>query len=290
MRSDGPEGAPGEAGSGGGGDRRSGTWLVLGGGGLKGLAHIGAWRALREAGVQLDGIVGTSIGALVGALASSGMPVGEMRARGLSLERADIARVNRRAVWMNGIRQPSLFRGEALRNLYTEILPRGGWEALRIPLLINAVDLGEGATAWFGPGARTDLSLVDAVYASSALPVFYPPHESDGHAYVDGGILGTLPIGRAADEGAAKIIAVDVGSGGDANVEEVLDGGMIAVHQRVIAIVMSARRHDEVSGWQGPPLLYVRPRLAGYGTFDFEHIPYFVEEGYRATKEALTPA
>ena len=279
--------APEEAGFGGGGGRRSGTWLVLGGGGLKGLAHIGAWQVLREAGVQLEGIVGTSIGALVGALASSGMPVEDMRARGLSLERADVARVNRRAVWMNGIRQPSIFRGDALRALYAEILPPEGWGALRIPLLINAVDLGDGSTAWFGPGARTDLSLVDAVYASSALPVFYPPHESDGHAYVDGGILGTLPIGKAADEGAAKIIAVDVASSGDADVSEILDGGMIAVHQRVVSIMMSARRHDLVSGWQGPPLLYVRPRLAGYGTFDFEHIPYFIEEGYRATKEAL---
>lgn len=279
--------APEEAGSGGVSDRRSGTWLVLGGGGLKGLAHIGAWKALWEAGVRLEGIVGTSIGALVGAAAASGMSIETMRGHGLALDRAAVARVNRRAVWINGIRQPSLFHGEALRALYAEILPPEGWDALRIPLLINAVDLGDGSTAWFGAGARTDLSLVDAVYASSALPVFYPPHRSDGHAYVDGGILGTLPIGRAADEGAAKVIAVDVGSSGDADVGEILDGGMIAVHQRVVSIMMSARRQDAVTGWQGPPVLHVRPRLDGYGTFDFEHIPYFLEEGYRATKEAL---
>jgi NTE family protein len=128
---------------------------------------------------------------------------------------------------------------------------------------------------------------MDAVYASSALPVFYPPHRSAKHAYVDGGVLDTLPIGKAADEGAARVIAVDVGSSGDAEVGEILDGGMIAVHQRVISIMMSARRNDVVSGWQGPPLVYVRPRLAGYGTFDFEHIRYFMDEGYRATKEAL---
>jgi hypothetical protein len=45
-----------------------------------------------------------------------------------------------------------------------------------------------------------------------------------------------------------------------------------------------------VSAWTGPPLLYVRPRLAGYGTFDFEHVEYFLDEGYRAMKEALTTA
>jgi NTE family protein len=260
---------------------------VLGGGGLKGLAHVGAWRALSEAGLRPDGIVGTSIGALVGALAASGMSVEEMRGRALAIDRTRVARVNRRAVWINGIRQPSVFHGETLRSLYESILPAKGWRALQIPLLINAVDLASGATEWFGPGARADLSLVDAVYASSALPVFYPPHLSNGHAYVDGGITSSLPIGKAADVGAEKIIAVDVGAGGAAEVGAILEGGMIAMHQRVVALMMSDRRQGMVSMWNGPPLLYVRPNLAGYGTFDFEHVPYFLDEGYRATREAL---
>ena len=262
-------------------------WLVLGGGGLKGLAHIGAWRALVEAGVRPGGIVGTSIGALIGALVSSGMPVEEMRAKALALQRSDIVRVSRRAVWVNGIRQPSVFRGEPLRELFESLQPPAGWAALRTPLLINAVDLGNGDTEWFGPGARTDVSLADAVYASSALPVFYPPLELDGHAYVDGGVMRTLPIGRAADAGAKRIIAVDVGSGGRADARAVIQGGMIAVHQRVVGIMMAARRRDLVATWKGPPLVYVRPHLAGFDTFDFDHIEYFLDEGYRATKEAL---
>jgi len=259
----------------------------LGGGGLKGLAHVGVWEALGEAGVRIDGIVGTSIGAMVGALASSGMPVSEMRAHALALDRARVAKVNRRAVWINGIRQRSVFHGETLRSLYAEVLPRGGWGALRIPVLLNAVDLRDGSTTWFGSGARTDVPLTDAVYASSALPVFYPPYERDGHAYVDGGIADTLPVTKAGDVGADEIIAVDVGTGGDADVRTVLRQGMIAVHQRTVAIMMAARRHREVTAWSGPPLMYVRPRLAGYGTFDFEHIAYFVDEGRRAMAEAL---
>lgn len=266
---------------------REGPWLVLGGGGLKGLAHVGVWRALEEAGVRPAGIVGTSIGALVGALASSGVSVAEMRRHALALRRSDIVRVNRRAVWINGIRQPSVFRGDALRDHFEKLLPPAGWDALRIPLLINAVDLGNGDTEWFGPGARTDVPLLDAVYASSALPVFYPPFELDGHAFVDGGIMRTLPIGRADEEGATHIVAVDVGASGRADVGEVIRGGMIAVHQRVVGMMMAARRHDVVSTWQGAPLTYVRPRLAGYGTFDFEHVEYFLDEGYRAMREAL---
>ena len=262
-------------------------WLVLGGGGVKGLAHIGAWRAIEEAGIAVAGIVGTSIGALIGALASSGMCVEEMRERALALRRGDIVRVNRRAVWINGIRQPSVFLGSPLREHLEELLPAQGWNALRIPLLVNTVDLGSGRTEWFGSGARTDVSLLDAVYASSALPVFYPPFEHDGRAYADGGIMRTLPVGRAEQAGAERIIAIDVGSSGPGDAREIIDAGMIAIHQRVVGLMAQARRYDLVASWEGVPLLYVRPSLAGYGTFDFEHIEYFLDEGYRATREAL---
>ena len=254
---------------------------------MKGLAHIGVWQALDELGVSPAGIVGTSIGSLIGALASSGMRGAEMRERALALRRGDIVRVSRRAVWINGVRQRSVFLGTPLREHLAELLPAEGWDALRVPLLVNAVDLGTGDTEWFGPGARTDVPLLDAVYASAALPVFYPPFELDGHAYVDGGVLRTLPIGRAEAEGAERIIAVDVASSGPADVHEILDGGMIAIHQRVMSIMAEAHRHDLVESWTGAPLLYVRPHLAGYGTFDFEHIEYFLDEGYRAMCAAL---
>ena len=271
----------------GSGASLAGLWLVLGGGGVKGLAHIGAWRAIEEAGIAVAGIVGTSIGALIGALASSGMCVEEMRERALALRRGDIARVNRRAVWINGIRQPSVFLGSPLREHLEALLPAEGWDALRIPLLINAVELGSGESEWFGRGARTDVPLLDAVYASSALPVFYPPYELDGHAYVDGGVMRTLPVGRAEQAGAERILAIDVGSSGPGDAREIIDGGMIAIHQRVVGLMAQARRYDLVASWEGVPLLYVRPNLAGYGTFDFENIEYFLDEGHRATREAL---
>ena len=108
-------------------------WLVLGGGGLKGLAHIGAWRALTEAGVELEGIVGTSIGSLVGALAASGAGWKEMRVAARALRREDIVRVNRRAVLFNGIRQVSVFRGDILKEYYQSILPREDGVTSRFP-------------------------------------------------------------------------------------------------------------------------------------------------------------
>ena len=262
-------------------------WLVLGGGGLKGLAHIGALAALDEAGIRPAGIIGTSIGALIGALASAGMEPDEGRRLAGELERSDILRFNRRAVLINGIRQVSLFRGEPLHDYYARLLPSGGWSALKIPFWLNAVDLHDGATAWFGRDARLDVSLVDAVYASSALPVFYPPFEQDGRAYVDGGTVHPLPTKKAAELGAPRIIAIDVGAGPEADTAEAIRQGMLGIHQRIFSIMTHRRRQDAYDGWDGPPMLYVRPRLDGYGTFGFEHIDYFLDEGYRAAKEAL---
>lgn len=262
-------------------------WFVLGGGGVKGLAHIGALAALDEAGVRPAGIIGTSIGALIGALASAGQDPAEGRRLARELERHDILRFNRRAVLINGIRQISLFRGEALREYYARLLPSGGWAALEIPFWVNAVDLADGSTAWFGRHARLDVSLVDAVYASSALPVFYPPFEQDGRAYVDGGTVHPLPTRKAAELGARRIIAIDVGSGPEADPAEAIGQGMLGMHQRIFSIMTHRRRQDAYDGWDGPPMLYIRPRLDGYGTFGFEHIEYFLDEGYRAAKEAL---
>lgn len=263
------------------------VWLVLGGGGLKGLAHVGAWRALTEAGVRVQGIVGTSIGGLIGALAGNGVGWERMRELAGALRKEDIVRVNRRAVLFNGIRQVSVFRGDTLREYFESILPDGGWDALDVPLLVNAVELENGRTEWFGPGARMDVSLVDAVYASSALPVFYPPAMLDSVAYVDGGTEHPLALERAAAEGATGVIGIDVGSGEVGDTGKILSQGMLAVHQRIFSIMTYRRRRDLRARWEGPPLLYVRPRLEGYATFDFENIPYFMDEGYRAMREAL---
>jgi NTE family protein len=280
----GPSGTPG-ADLGSLGER---IWLVLGGGGLKGLAHIGAWRALGEAGVQVVGVVGTSIGALVGALIASGASWREIRRLARTLKREDIARVNRRAVLFNGIRQVSVFRGDVLREFYASILPDVGWDSLQLPLLVNAVDLATGKTTWFGTGERTDVPLVEALYASSALPVLYPPAAIGDAAFVDGGTEHPLALARADATDATGLIGVDVGAGETGESARILEQGMIAVHQRIFSIMTWRRRNDLVRHWRGKPLLYVRPRLDGFGTFDFDQVEYFVEEGYRAMSQALS--
>lgn len=262
-------------------------WVVLGGGGLKGLAHIGAWQALEEAGVEVSGIVGTSIGALVGACVAGGMGWSEMAPIALDLEKTDIIRVSRAAVWVNGIRAPAVFLGDTLQEYIDGILPVAEWDGLALPFQANAVDLSTGETEWFGTGARTDVPLAEVLYASAALPVLYPPALLGGRYYVDGGAVDALPLLRAEEVGATGIIAVDVGAGGQVDATQVVEKGMVAIHQRIFSIMSGRRRRESVSAWTRLPLLYVRPRLDGYDTFDFAEIRYFLEEGYRATRAAL---
>lgn len=262
-------------------------WVVLGGGGLKGLAHVGAWQAIQEAAVPVGGIVGTSIGALVGACLAGGMGWRDLAPLAFAIRRGDIARINRRALLFNGIRQESLLQAEPLREFIRAILPVRSWDELTIPLQINAVDLETGDTVWFGKGADTSISLEDALYASAALPVFYPPLTVGGRTFVDGGVEFTLGLGRAVERGATGLVAIDVGSGRRSHVERVREQGLIAIHQRIFSIMSWRKRHDLVRHWVEPPLLMVRPRLDGFGTFDFDETQYFLEEGYRAARSAL---
>jgi NTE family protein len=263
-------------------------WLVLGGGGLKGLAHLGVWRALRESGFAPAGIVGTSIGALVGANIAAGRDVEEMEAEARSLQRSDIAKLQRRALWLNGLRASSVYLGEPLRDYLARVLPPRGWESLHTRFQTNAVELGSGRMEWFGIGARTDVPLLDAVYASTALPIFYPPVRLAGGVYVDGGVVDALPILRAAELGATGIVAVDVGAGEKARAEKILEAGMIGVHERVFSLMAGRRRRDTVASWEKPPLLYIRPKLDGYGGFDFERIGEFLELGRAAGRDIVT--
>jgi NTE family protein len=266
------------------------TVLVLGGGGVKGLAHAGAWRAIQDAGVAVSEIVGVSIGALVGACIAGGQSWRELSAAALALKKPDIVLLNRWTLLLNGIRQSSVFQSDALYSYIESVLPIKTFAELDMPLSMNAVNLESGDMVWFGTGARDDLPLADAVYASCALPVFYPPAEIDGDYYVDGGIVDPLPIGRAAERGADLIIAIDAGAGKVRDSLDTVQKGLVAIHHRVVEIMGWRRKRELLENWYGPRLIYVRPKLDGFSTFDFAQNAYFLQEGYRATMEALQKA
>ena len=271
----------------GGADPRSATWVVMGGGAVKGLAHVGAWRAIRESGIAVAGIIGTSTGAMIGAAIAGGRSLEEMEADARSLRRRDIVRLRPRALLFNGIRAASVFRGDVLLAYVDRFLPKKSWEDLAIPLLVNAVDLATGEMLWFGHQADRGVTLVEAVYASCSLPVLFPPVKSGGRLLVDGGVQEMLPLQRAADMGATSIIAIDVGAGLEPDAGAVVERGLVAVHQRVFTIMAGERRRDALRSWSGVPLTAVLPDLQEVAGFDFDRADYLLEEGYRATRAAL---
>ncbi|MCH7563605.1 MAG: patatin-like phospholipase family protein [Gemmatimonadetes bacterium] len=274
-----PEIAPSQGGG--------GRWLVLGGGGLKGLGHIGVWRALTEADVRIDGVIGTSVGGLVGACLAAGMDLDELEGHARALSKPDILRINRRVKWFGGVRQQSVFLGDPLLGYIRNLLPFSEWDDLELPFQVNAVALGTGRTHWFGPGARTDITPAQAIYASCALPGIYPPTKLGDDYFVDGGTEHPLALQRAAELGATSIIAVDAGASAEQDPQSVVDQGLVAVHQRVYGIMMSHNRRELVNAWTDPPLLLVRPAVDEHDTFDFTQIGFYLDEGYRATRDAL---
>ena len=155
------------------------TVLVLGGGGMRGMSHIGVLRALKRLGIEYDAIVGTSIGSLVGALAASGTSVDEMEARIADIQKGDYFRLNFLKFLLKGTRAQSMYRGDRFHETLGELLPDVGFEGLQMPFYCNAVQLESGGTVFWGTPGMTDIPLVDAVYSSCALPGIFEPYVRD---------------------------------------------------------------------------------------------------------------
>jgi NTE family protein len=270
--------------------RAGGTVLVLGGGGMKGVAHIGVWKALQEAGVHVSAFVGTSIGSLMASALAAGWGWRELADLARSLTKDDIVSINRRAVLFGGVREEAVFDGAHFRAYLEKTLPVKTFGELQAPLRMNAVSLVSGEEVWFGTGVSDEVPLADAVYASCAIPIYFPPARIGGDYLVDGGVLDVLPVKQAAAWGAERIIAVDVGSEMVPPAEKYFERGMVAIHERVLTLNLQEQRKRCLEGWQGPPVVYIRPRIGHLGGWDFNRTQFFLEEGYRAAREALQSA
>jgi NTE family protein len=266
------------------------TILVLGGGGMKGIAHIGVWKALEESGIKPDAIVGTSIGALIGACLAGGLGWRELADIARRLKRQDIVSVNRRAMWLGGVRESAVFEGDHFLEYIRRSLPVQEFSRLRIPLRLNAVSLVSGNEVWFGADARDDVPVADAVYASCALPMYFAPARIDDDVLVDGGILDVFPVRRALEWGAERVIGVDVGSDFLPPDPGYFEQGMIAIHDRVLNLNLQEQRARCIEEVKDAPLLYIRPKIGHLHSFDFERTQFFLEEGYRAAREAIRDA
>ncbi|TYP88953.1 patatin-like phospholipase family protein [Blastococcus xanthinilyticus] len=189
---------------------RGSTAFVLGGGGVLGAAEVGMLQALLERGIRPDLVVGTSVGAINGAVvAADPTPDAVDRLRvvwgDLASQRVFAGSVLRRMSTLVRTRT-HLHAREPLRELLLAHLPVRTFAELAVPFQCVAASIERAAERWFSDGA-----LVDAVLASCAVPGLLPPVELAGEHYVDGGLVHSIPVGRAVALGAGTIYVLHVG-------------------------------------------------------------------------------
>ncbi|MGZ4429015.1 MAG: patatin-like phospholipase family protein [Nocardioidaceae bacterium] len=187
------------------------TAFVLGGGGVLGAVEVGMLRALFEAGVVPDLVLGTSVGALNGAFVASD-PTKDVIGRLVELWESAAGGGD---VYGDGaVRQVTramrtgthLHSSKPLRDRLEVELGELTFETMPVPFQCCAASIELAAEHWFTTGR-----VVDAVVASAAVPGLLPPAVVDGRHYLDGGIVNSIPVGRAVELGADRVFVLQVG-------------------------------------------------------------------------------
>lgn len=262
---------------------------VMSGGGVKAAAHAGAHRALEEHGLTPARYVGTSMGAVVAACFAGGLDFESVKRRMLGVTRRDVAAPSPTLLF--GPLAKSLFSARRLRETLAELVPARRFSELATPLTVTAVDYDTGELELLGAGGNAEVSLVDALLASCALPLYYPPVEIDGRRFVDGGLRAVLPLGVAAGFDPELIFAVRVGPSFDAEPtnESARVLPLLTAHSRALRTLMAAQTDETIARWRGGsiPIILVEPPTESGVTFAVENAMRYVEEGYASAMTAL---
>lgn len=274
--------------------------LALGSGSARGLAHIGVLRVLEEEDILVDVVAGTSIGALIGAGWSSGLDIDQMERFALDFR-------DRGGLWTwSDLSFPptrSIFRDGRLRRIFQEWLGDATFADTRRPLKIMATDLDR-----LEPEILDEGSLVEAVLASIAIPMLFPPVSRDGRRYVDGAVLSPIPVDALWGSGVGRVIAVNpippvevlretrgaysspIGWGAARAarwaVRQVLpfgDGNIVDVLMRSMQVMQSRLAESAESGAD----VVLNPVIGTESSFDFDDTRRFIHHGEITARENL---
>lgn len=269
----------------------AGVTLVLSGGGAKTAAHVGAARAVEEAGLIPVRYVATSMGAVIAAALAGGADREPLLVRLADVGRAGVVRDPLALV--SGLFARSLLRAAPFRRAVEQIVPARRFAELSVPVTVSVVDLDTGELLLFGAGGD-DAPLVDVLCASCALPLYFPAEMLAGRRCGDGGLRGPLPLDVAARLGTERVVAVDVGPGFDVPSAPGSAPPVVRAHDDAIGALMAHATAAQLALWRAdpgrPPLVYVRPRVERDATFRVDLVRRYAEEGYRAAREALAAA
>lgn len=187
------------------------TAFVLGGGGVLGAVEVGMLRALLERDIVPDLVLGTSVGALNGAMVARRPDVSVVdrltelwaaTAQGKDVYGDRPLRTVRRAVSTG----THIYSSTPLRRRLEEEFGETRFEDLPVSFGVCAASIERAAEHWFTSGP-----IVPAILASAAVPGLLPPAEVDGEHFLDGGLVNSIPVGRAVEQGATRIFVLQVG-------------------------------------------------------------------------------
>ena len=240
--------------------------FVLSGGGCRGFAHLGAVKALQEHDIYPSEISGTSSGAIAGAFLANGFTPDEIKDIFLEKLKLNMLSRNEFKFGLISMKKIRIFLQKNLRYKKFEDLP--------IPFYATATSFTDGCQHIFNRG-----NIIDAIIASSSIPVMFPPVVIHGMPYVDGGLSNNLPIEPFSDH-KKDIICIHVNPIKSFNPgESVFDVMDRAMH-------LSFR--EKVDRSSDGCFLFIEPKeLEGYGLFDIERIREIFDIGYDFTRKLL---
>jgi NTE family protein len=239
--------------------------MVLSGGGARGLAHIGVYKALIEAEIKPQVLSGSSMGALIGALIAAGYTPDEL---------IEVVSNGAKAKMFEAqIPKLGISSNAPVRKLLKELLPEK-FEDLTLPFYVSTTNLTTGENKMWSEG-----NLIDAVMASTCIPIAFSPIEIEGMQYVDGGLSKNLPASTI-----RHMCQTLIGSHANYIDKSIKLKSLTEIMERCfrIAIYNTVRTDIELCDHYVNP-----PEIRHFSTLNFKNIDEIIDVGYRACKAQM---
>ncbi|MCA0969387.1 patatin-like phospholipase family protein [Halobacillus litoralis] len=242
--------------------------LALGSGGARGFSHLGVLKVLKDHGIPVDMIAGSSMGALVGAFYAAGQQIEDLYKLALTFKRKYYLDFT--------VPRMGFIQGRRIKE-YIRLFTFGkNIEDFDLPMSVIATDLYAGQKKVFTSGPASD-----AVRASIAIPGIFVPERIDDRLYIDGGVMDRVPVSVVKEMGADIIIAVDCAHfDSDPNINTIYD---------VIIQSIDIMQDELVTamGGSSDADFMIRPDVSKYSARAFTNIKEIVEAGERAAEDQV---
>ena len=240
--------------------------LALGSGGARGFAHLGAIKVLREEGIPIDLIAGSSMGAMVGCFYGAGLDIEHLY---------KLAKAFKRKYFLDfTVPKMGFIAGKRVKELIRIFTHGKTLEQLALPVRVVATDLMTGEKVVFHKGP-----IADAVRASISIPGIFVPEKLDGRLLVDGGVVDRVPVSVVKEMGADIIIAIDVSHvKTNAEITTIFD----VIMQSLDILQMELVTHREIVSD-----IMIKPRVEMYSSRAFTNIEEIIKIGEEETRKHI---